>query len=516
MKLKKIVTNDIKKCHPYQKSYDTDLYYQRLANRLQDTFCSFGNIYDHCNNEVIHRASIILANYMEDIVADSGQWRSFSNLCQELYGHPVPLFHEEEEYYPDEPSMNAIRYLVWSIVTEVSDELVMPDAILMRVMATAAYNILEEVFLDSPVNEELADDIESELQLVSEGFNELREVMMWIYSDCYLTSGEQSEELLVNHMEDMLDFADREDAPYISPDMAHYYARTRSIFEFKIGALALHSKDYLAAMLRTKGMTCQAEEVDKIEMLGMGTYKYERIKPVFGLLGNSQKTNRLKLTRTNGRQIEIEAEELNLPNEDLENFDGLIATSFVFYQGEWHLNGLVFPLSKIAEKWKDLCEDDPENLKPGTKTLTGEMMLERTNGQQIAYFANREQLKDFLEEKFRFSRHMLSFIDEQKGDLPTLFIDKDEPKDCLQFFYGYSPCIADPQNPFYNKEEAKKEVANILWDSDSVTTHAVKYLLEHDYLPDIYNNNVLSRYSTPDEKTHDIDFLLRCYRREDY
>ena len=89
MKLKKIVTNDIKKCHPNQNPCQTDQYYQRLANRLQDGFCSLGKIIEERTAEVIHRGAIMLANYMEDIVADSGQWRAFSNLCQKLYGHPV-------------------------------------------------------------------------------------------------------------------------------------------------------------------------------------------------------------------------------------------------------------------------------------------------------------------------------------------------------------------------------------------------------------------------------------------
>lgn len=144
------------------------------------------------------------------------------------------------------------------------------------------------------------------------------------------------------------------------------------------------------------------------------------------------------------------------------------------------------------------------------------MMLERTNGQQIAYFADREKMKDFLEEKIRFPRHMLSFVDERDGELPTVFIDKEEPKDCLQFFFGFSPCIADPSNPFYDKEIAREKAINILWDAESVTTHAVEYLLEHNFLPDIYDDEVLSKFSTTEEKRHDIDFLMRFYRRENY
>ena len=269
-------------------------------------------------------------------------------------------------------------------------------------------------------------------------------------------------------------------------------------------------------MMRTKDMEHQAEDVDKIEMLGMGVYKYERVKTGFKLMAHASKTERLRLTRTNGKEIEIEARELNLPEEELKNFDGFMASSFVFYQGEWHLNGILFPFPETARKWKELCEDDRENLKPGTATLTADMMLKRTNGQQIAYFADIEQMKDFLEEKIRFPRHMLNFIDERGGELPTLFIDTEEPKDCLQFFYGYSPCIADPDNPFYDKEKAREGAVNLLWDAESVTTHALKYLLEHDYLPDIYDDEVLSRFSTPAEKRLDIDFLMRFYRRENY
>lgn len=516
MKLKKIVANDIKKCHPNQNSYQTDQYYQQLANRLQDGFCFLGKIVEEHSAEVMHRAAIVLANYMEDIVADSGQWRTFSNLCQELYGHPVPLFHEEEEYYPDEPSLNAVRFLLWCIASDVSGEFVMSDSKFMELMAITAHAMLEEAFEDAPVNEQLADDVEAKLQLATAGFNQLRSVLMWLFTECYLTAGEQNDKLLTKHIEEALSMAEHEDFPDMSLDMALFYAGTQSIFNYRIGALALFSKDYLAAMMRTKGMEHQAAEVAKIEMLGMGTYKYECINPTIDLSGHRPSQNRLKVTRTNGKQFEIEASELNLPEKVLKKYDGFMASSFVFYQGEWHLNGLLFPISETAQKWKELCEDDPENLKPGTMTLTADMMLERTNGQQITYFADREQMKNFLEEKIRFPRHMLNFVDEQGGDLPTVFIDKEELKDCLQIFFGYSPCIADPGNPFYDKETARKEAINILWDAESVTTHAINFLLEHNYLPDIYDDNVLSEFSTTEEKRHDIDFLMRFYRRENY
>ena len=58
MKLKKIVTNDIKKCHPNQNPCQTDQYYQRLANRLQDGFCSLGKIIEERTAEVMHSTPV--------------------------------------------------------------------------------------------------------------------------------------------------------------------------------------------------------------------------------------------------------------------------------------------------------------------------------------------------------------------------------------------------------------------------------------------------------------------------
>ncbi|MCR4601923.1 MAG: DUF3843 family protein [Prevotella sp.] len=516
MKLKKIVANDIKECHPHQNSHQTDLYYQRLANRLQDAFRSLSCTIEGLTPEVMHQGAIMLANYMEDIVADSGQWRTFSNLCQELYGHPTPLYHQDEEYYPDEPSLNAIRYLLWSVESDVSGELVFPDSKNIELMAIVAHHILEEVFEEAPVNDQLADDVMSELQLATEGFDQLRGVLLWLFSSCYLTAGEQNEKLLEKHADELMELAEHENMPDLSPYLAFFYASTKSIFEHQIGPLALYTKDYLAAMMRTKGMEQQAEDLDKIERIDMGMYKFEPVKTEGKLMGLAPKTKRLRLTRTNGRKIEIEAEELNMAEEMLKAYDGFMASSFVFYLGEWHLNGILLPLSGINKKWEKLCDNDQENLKQDMENHTVDMLLKRTNGLRIAYFANSEQMKDFLKKEIRFPEHLLDQIVEREGELPTLFIDTEDQKGYLQIFYAYSPCIADPDNPFYDQKRAREEAADLLWDAKAVTTHVVKYLLEHDFLPDIYDDDVLSHFSTPAEKRHDIDFLMRFHRRENY
>ena len=504
MIVEKIVAKDIKRWHPYKKGYASDHYYQRMANQILKSFHTI-NINETSHTARIYReAAILLANYMEDIVANCGIWRMFSEKCQQLYGHPVPMYHEQEEYYPDEPSKNAVHFLIWSVIANVTDDIVIADNKAIEEMTAKAYNILSELFEEAPVNEQLADDVTLMIRQAEKDFDKMRAALMWIYSDCYLTTGPRNDELLSKHTTEGFEVLSKIDSTAM-PGEALYYALTHCIFQFKTGMLALYAKDYLALLMRQRGLDELATDLEHIERIETGVYKYEPVG-----------SNRLLLTRTNGRQIEIQADELNLNKKMLEEHDGCMASSFVYYQKEWHLNGILFPLSETTEKWSELCEDDPENLKPGTTTFTADMMLERTQGQQIAYFKDVEQMKDWLVEKLTFTRDMLYFTDERNATQPTMFIDTEEPKNCLQFFFGYNHCIADPANPYYDQKEARRRAVNMLWNAESVTTHAMNYLLEHNFLPDLYGEEAFASHSTKEQTRHDIDFLMRFWRQENY
>ena len=50
---KKIVINDIKACHPNLKASQTDMYYMRLANKIQDNLCNMLLMDDKDYEEII-------------------------------------------------------------------------------------------------------------------------------------------------------------------------------------------------------------------------------------------------------------------------------------------------------------------------------------------------------------------------------------------------------------------------------------------------------------------------------
>jgi len=483
------------------KGYGTDGFYQRLANRLQESFFACGADFDMYTDSIFYNAAILLACYMEDIVADSGPWRMFSELCSQMYDHPVPMYHEQEEYYPDEPNRNAVIFLVWSVVSTITDDIVYADNEDIEQMAATAYPILDELFEEAPVNDELANDIVQLIGKAGNSFIEMRTAMLYLYNNCYLTRGKRNDELAARHIEEALDLPVKS----INLNTATFFSLVFCIFKYRIGPLALFAKDYLGALLRVKGMDSLADELERIEILYSAFYRYEAIAP-----------DRQRLTHTNGRQLTIETAELSMTDKMLREHNSFLASSLVYYQGEWHLNGMLSPTNLTNEGWKECCEKDPDYHAPGETTFTAEMMLKYNGGQRLAYFANLEELKDYLVKELKYSRENLGYLDEHGGSLPTLFIDTLEKKDCLHFFFEDSINIADPANPFYDPVKARTKAVNMLWDAEAVTTNAVKYLLEQGFLPDVYNDAVFSCHSTRKQTKADIDFLMRFWRRDDY
>ena len=56
----------------------------------------------------------------------------------------------------------------------------------------------------------------------------------------------------------------------------------------------------------------------------------------------------------------------------------------------------------------------------------------------------------------------------------------------------------------------------MFWNDKSISTEAILYLLEHNYISDIYNDSLFNQDSSLKEKQADARYLLRYMGREDY
>ena len=503
-KVHRIVAKDISQSHPNKKEYQTDAHYAKLANLLLEDFRQLRLDFGEQTSSIIRYTAVMLANYMEDIVADSGQWRSFSALCKQMFGQAIPMYHDANaEYYPDEPSLEAVRFIVWHAATEMDDIWWNADDKSLRKMALVAFDRLDKSFEQLPVNDELADDITDMLRQAGEDFQKMRPALIWIFKDCYLTRSLAAEKLLERRMEEAKEMSNMMPAE----SMRRFYAIMHSIFAYKIGPLALEPKEYVAALMRTKSMLHEAQEVMDIEVLPMGYYQYT--------IEDDGKW--LQLLRTNEEKLRVARDEITLDDGDLHQYDGCCAI-FVKYLGSWHLNGVMIPTKDIASHWDEFVKDDPDYRAKGTRDVTGEMLLKQSSGKEILYFEDQKEMENYLMKNMRYRPEHFDFLKGQDltGKHPLIFIDKNAKKFAMHFSFAFTPCIADPTNPYYDVAIARKEVIEMLWNDQSISTEAIMYLLEHNYIPDIYDDVMLSHESSMEDKHSDVLFLLRYMRRENY
>lgn len=499
-----IVANDIRDAHPNKKAYATDAYYARWANQLLDDFSQLRLNLGQQTPSIMRYAAIQLANYLEDIVADSGQWRAFSALSQQMFGQTVPMYHDDNAaYYPDEPCFEAVRFIVWNAATEMDDKWWNADDESLRKMATAAFDRMERTFEQSPVNDELTNDIADMLRQAGEDFLTMRPALIWIFVNCYLTRSFATEKLIEKRKKE----AELLNNPVLTESMRTFYAFMHSIFAYKVGPFALEAKEYLAALMRTKSMPREAQEIMDIKVMPMDYYQYT----------TEDDGQWLQMLRTNGEKIRVARDEITLDDDKLRLFDGCCAI-FVKYLGEWHLNGILIPIQDTASHWDKYVKKSPDYKAEGTYDVTGEMLLKQSGGKEIIYFKDTEEMKQYLMNKMHYRPELLDFLEEHNptDNHPLLFIDKNAKKYALHFSFGFTPCIADPANPYYDADIACKEAIEMFWNDESISTEAILWLMDHNYIPDIYNDALICQENTPEEKHSDAQFLLRYMRKENY
>jgi len=154
--------------HGRAKVVNTDKWYLDFANQLlplvAESYIYGGKEMEEDQKQV----ALTCALYLEDCVADGGNWRQFIHWHQENYGRYLPFYTLTDEYLPDEINREDVVFLLWAINSPVGndfDGVENPmDADLLE-FADVLYNRLDAAFELAPISDYLATDwlLETEL-----------------------------------------------------------------------------------------------------------------------------------------------------------------------------------------------------------------------------------------------------------------------------------------------------------------------------------------------------------------
>lgn len=105
----------------YPQTTLTDPYYYRVANRLAAIMVD-EKLLPGWPAQLTARVALGLTGYLQDILTDSGLWRSFISECHTLYGRWLPYYDCGDSYIPHELNEADVRFLIWYTLCMNSDD----------------------------------------------------------------------------------------------------------------------------------------------------------------------------------------------------------------------------------------------------------------------------------------------------------------------------------------------------------------------------------------------------------
>ena len=168
MKQRKIYMKTWLEAHRRVKVVATDQWYLDFVNELLPLVAE-SSLYWETAEEDQQQVALILALYLEDCVADGGNWRQFIRWHQKSYGRYLPFYSLTDEYLPDEINREDVAFLLWAVNSPVGDSfdgVENPlDEDLLK-FADVIYNRLDAVFEEALISENLAVDWIMETELM--------------------------------------------------------------------------------------------------------------------------------------------------------------------------------------------------------------------------------------------------------------------------------------------------------------------------------------------------------------
>ena len=166
----------------------SDQYYMLLARRLAKMW-DRARVLMNVGEDVRRDVVLAVTSYFQDIIADAGIWRSFSEACDKWYGRPVPLFDRPDDYIDSELNLIDVQFIIWYVIDGESEQYghgrLSPHDPDVERLARLFHGLLDAVYEEAPVPVEynMALDVDFSDEQDREKAYDLSR---WLFWECYL------------------------------------------------------------------------------------------------------------------------------------------------------------------------------------------------------------------------------------------------------------------------------------------------------------------------------------------
>ena len=231
----------------YPQTTLTDPYYYGVANRLARIIRN-ESLLKGWDSALSDRVALGLTGYLQDILTDSGVWRSFIESCNVLYGRWLPFYGLSDNYIPHELNPEDVRFIVWYTLSMNSmDDRRLTDPMDSQIAAAAErlHEELDRIYEDprAPMPEDYHISKGLELNNPAEA-DDVFHFGNWLFMHCYLMTPAYA-----------LSLAEMMDSPGLREDKSMEKLRKsleESMMEDPTGPLAFYLREWLFLIIEGK------------------------------------------------------------------------------------------------------------------------------------------------------------------------------------------------------------------------------------------------------------------------
>jgi hypothetical protein len=522
-----VVMQDWMKFHP--ESAPAAPGYLRLCNRVLKIILQSDLRRDIGYAERAIQLACILTAYFEDVISETGLFRTFTEQHRELYGKPLPFYGVTEEYDPDEINLYDLYFLTWHSLSlwRKEDGEGMFDPFFRNGNRTAAireiYDLFDSEFESAPQNEHMQQFLRLSPRA---GVDEIRKQLDFLSSECYLGFIEYVAfmESLVEETEQRIREAGEKGEDLIETihqqEMMFYDSRVNYMFNHYSSLLAQRPSELLAYLAGEAHPLYPLLKDISARKLGCFLFMEER------------KTEFIVEHIPSGTRINVSKEYLTLESEQITPGRSCISMGVVKWGDTWQQMGSALMFDYSREKNLHLpgasAFDDPEKAKEAMNGTDAAFLL-ANHGKRIAFLKGAEEICDLysrywdhivrnpekmekMRETGKTKADMLAGINRiMKGrdELFTCFIN---PETGMEYYSGdITAAIADPDNAYYIP--GKTYELERLFFAPGISRGFINYLIENSLVAFVASEESGVEVS---DMLDNRDFLLRYYKQWNY
>ena len=448
---------------------------------------------------------------------------TFTSKHFDLYRKYIP-FYKPTDYYPEEINTEDIYFLIWYFLSLIypAQKVFNPINKDIFLLGDQIHEIFEEEYEYAPENERLQDFLT--ISKEENNYYKIRQKIEWVAQDSWLFHFNRID--CNKEIENSIRSLKDPEMLSMSHKLA-YDINDTFVINHYLPLLAMKGKEWLA------------------EMAGKGHPLYYDIRNIhprktgFFLFRNHDDDYIYIQHLATGKVIGVTRESMD-PDPNMKEGETILLIGLSKWKNEWWFSGTygTYPYKKEfedeekksvtsrsffdeeVEKKREFVGAQHEHFLRFNKGnsiafLSGKKALEEFIGNWNSWYTDTLHLseKDILEANERAAKAGLSGIQEKiELDVPDrpIFVWFN-PRAGLEIIFGFNEIIPDPANPWYDENADITQTLALLILPDC-SADAMKFLVKQYKLPG---------FRFPGDKTsrnilHDLDFLLRFYKKEDY